>query len=71
MQKNKSTANSKPTKHELEMAILRAYHERLLQNKALRAATLVSSGVFARSTNGELVVAKPYDKVIVPKQAAK
>jgi len=60
----------KPTKHEQEMAILRAHHERVLRDGALRQATLVGAGVFARASDGKLVVAKPYDKVIVPKRTA-
>lgn len=63
-------ANVKQTKHEREMAILRAHHERVLKDKALRESTLVGAGVFVRTADGSLVVAKPYDKVIVPKSAA-
>ena len=65
-----STANTKQTKHEREMAILRAHHERVLKDKALRESTLVGAGVFVRTADGTLVVAKPYDKVIIPKSAA-
>ncbi len=65
-----SSANGKQTKHEREMAILRAHHERVLKDKALREATLVGAGVFVRATDGTLAVAKPYAKVIVPKRAA-
>lgn len=52
------------------MEILRAYHERLLLDGALRAETLVASGVFVRTKDGKLAVAKPYEKVIVPKFVA-
>lgn len=62
------TASGKQTKHEREMEILRAHHERVLKDKALREATLVSAGVFVRTIDGSLAVAKPYDKVIVPKR---
>jgi hypothetical protein len=62
--------SAKQTKHEQEMAILRAHHERVLKNGALREATLVAAGVFVRTSDGKLVVAKPYDKVIVAKPAA-
>jgi hypothetical protein len=65
-----ATTSVKQTKHEQEMAILRAHHERVLQNGALREATLVGSGVFVRTSDGKLAVAKPYNKVIVPKRAA-
>ncbi|MET0265954.1 MAG: hypothetical protein ABW202_10080 [Duganella sp.] len=60
---------NKQTKHEREMAILRAHHERVLKDKALREATLISAGIFVRDANGTLVVAKPYDKVIISKNA--
>jgi hypothetical protein len=62
-----SAANGKQTKHEREMAILRAHHEHVLKNKVLREATLLAAGVFVRTTDGTLAVAKPYDKVIIPK----
>jgi hypothetical protein len=64
------TADGKQTKHEREMAILRAHHERVLKDKTLREATLVGAGVFVRATDGTITVAKPYDQVIVPKRAA-
>lgn len=64
------TGNSKQTKHEREMAILRAHHERVLKDKTLREATLVGAGVFVRTSDGTLAVAKQYDKVIVPKRTA-
>lgn len=73
MLKNRPTspaASGKQTKHELEMAILRAHHERVLKDKTLREATLVGAGVFVRTNDGSLAVAKPYAKVIVPKHAA-
>jgi hypothetical protein len=63
-------ASAKQTKHEQEMTILRAHHERVLKDGALREATLVGAGVFVRAADGKLVVAKLYDKVIVPKRAA-
>ncbi len=62
--------SAKQTRHEQEMAILRAHHERVMQDGALREASLVGAGVFVRTAEGKLVVAKPYDKVIVSKQAA-
>lgn len=65
-----SAASAKQTKHQQEMSILRAHHERLLKNDVLRKAALVGSGVFVRAPDGSLVVAKPYDQVIVSKQAA-
>jgi len=52
------------------MAILRAHHERVLKDKTLREATLVGAGVFVRTSDGTLAVAKQYDKVIVPKRTA-
>lgn len=65
-----SSATLKQTKHQQEMAILRAHHERLLANGVLREAALVGSGVFVRAPDGSLVVAKPYEQLIVPKEAA-
>jgi hypothetical protein len=65
----KSTS-AKQTKHEQEMAVLRAHHERVMKDGALRQATLVGAGVFVRTTDGKLVVAKPYDKVIISKRNA-
>jgi hypothetical protein len=61
---------AKQTKHEQEMATLRAHHERVMTDRALREATLVGAGVFVRTSEGTLAVAKPYDKVIVSKRAA-
>lgn len=52
------------TKHQQEMDVLRAHHERVLSSGALRQATLVGAGVFVRASDGKLTVAKPYDKVI-------
>jgi len=52
------------------MVILRAHHERVLKDGALREAALVGAGVFVRTSDGKIVVAKPYDKVIVSKHAA-
>jgi hypothetical protein len=71
MFKNRQSINTpaKQTKHEQEMAALRAFHERVLKDDALREAILVGSGVFVRTAGGELAVAKPYDKVIVSKRA--
>lgn len=63
-------APAKQTKHQQEMEILRAYHERVLGDRTLREATLVGAGVFVRNADGMLVVAKQYDQVIVPKRAA-
>jgi hypothetical protein len=65
-----AVASTKQTKHEQEMSILRAHHERVLKDGALRAATLVGAGVFVRAPDGKIVVAKQYDQVIVPKRAA-
>lgn len=65
-----SSTGGKQTKHEMEMAILRAHHECVLKDKALREATLLGAGIFVRNTNGSLAVAKPYDKVIVPKSGS-
>jgi hypothetical protein len=62
--------SGKQTKHEQEMTVLRAHHERLLKDDILREATLVGAGVFVRASDGTLVVAKPYSEVIVPKRAA-
>lgn len=52
------------------MAILRAHHEKVMQDSTLRQATLVGAGVLVRSADGKLVVAKPYEKIIVSKRAA-
>jgi len=52
------------------MSILRDHHERLMNDRGLREATLVGAGVFVRNADGALVVAKPYEQVIVPKRAA-
>lgn len=60
----------KPSKHQQEMAILRAHHEKVMGDKALREAALLGSGVFVRDALGKLVVAKPYEKVFVSKRAA-
>lgn len=66
-----SVANSfKQSKHENEMATLRAHQERVLKDAALRAELLVGSGVFVRASDGKLVVAKPYNQVILSKRAA-
>jgi hypothetical protein len=62
-------ASAKPTKHQQEMAILRAHHEKVMGNSALRQAALVGAGVLVRSADGKLVVAKPYETVIVSKRA--
>lgn len=73
MQKNlhhSVTSSAKQTKHEQEMAVLRAHHERVMKDTALREATLLGAGVFVRNAEGKLAVAKPYDQVIVPKRAA-
>lgn len=58
---------SAPTKHEQEMAILLTHHERIMKDAALREAMLVGAGIFIRNSDGKLAVAKPYEKVIVPK----
>lgn len=60
----------KLTKHQQEMDILRAHHERVLSNDALRQETLVGAGVFVRTADGKLAVAKQYDKVITATLAA-
>ena len=60
----------KQTKHQQEMEILQAHHERVMKDAALRAATLIGAGVFMRTADGKLAVAKPYDKVIVSKRDA-
>lgn len=67
MFKNRQSINppAKQTKHEQEMAALRTLHERALKDDALRDAILVGSGVFVRTADGKLAVAKPYEKVIV------
>ena len=73
MQKNHRpslTSSPKMTKHQQEMDVLRAHHERLLSNSVLRQASLVEAGVFVRTVDGELAVAKPYDQVITSKHAA-
>lgn len=59
---------AKKTKHQQEMMILRVHHEKVMRDSVFREATLVGSGVFVRNTDGKLVVAKPYDKVIVAKR---
>jgi hypothetical protein len=64
------SSSSKMTKHQQEMDVLRAHHERVLSNGALREASLVKAGVFVRTADGKLTVAKPYDKVITSKRAA-
>lgn len=64
------SSSAKLTKHQQEMDVLRAHHERLLNNGALRQATLVASGVFVRAYDGGLAVAKPYVKVITSKRLA-
>lgn len=71
MFKNRQSINApaKQTKHEQEMTALRSLHERALKDDALRDAILVGSGVFVRTAEGKLAVAKPYDKVIVSKHA--
>ncbi len=61
-------ASGKQTKHQQEMTVLRAHHEKVMRDSALRQAALVGSGVFVRNSDGKLVVAQPYDKVIVPKR---
>lgn len=63
-------SSSAPTKHEQEMDILRSHHERIMNDAALRQAMLTGSGIFTRSSDGKLVVAKPYERVIIPKLPA-
>ncbi|WP_282445637.1 hypothetical protein [Massilia antarctica] len=41
-----------------------------MNDAALCEAMLVGAGIFVRTVDGKLVVAKPYEKVIVPKFAA-
>lgn len=67
---HRQNSPAKLTKHQQEMDVLRAHHERVLSNGALRQATLVGAGVFVRASDGKLSVAKPYVKVITPKRAA-
>lgn len=62
--------HAKPTKHEQEMEKLRAHHERLMKDASLRKAALIDSGVFVRTADGKVTVAKPYQQVIIPKRAA-
>jgi len=52
------------------MEVLKKHHDRLLNDAALRAAALISSGVFERTAEGKLVVAEPYSQVITSKLAA-
>lgn len=59
----------KQTKHEKEMEILRRHHERLMNDDAMRTATLIGAGLFVRTADGKLAVAKPFDQVIVSKPA--
>jgi hypothetical protein len=68
LKNNRQSVSSsvKYSTHEQEMAKLREHHERVMKDSALREATLVGAGVFVRTTEGKLAVAKPYDKVIVP-----
>ncbi len=65
-----ASSSAKLTKHQQEMDILRAHHERVLNNGVLRQATLVGAGVFVRASDGKLAVAKPYVKVITSKRPA-
>ncbi len=71
MFKHRQSINTPPkqTKHEQEMAALRAHHERVLKDDALREAILVESGLFVRTADGKLAVAKPYEEVIVSERA--
>lgn len=62
-------ASAKQTKHEQEMEILRTHHEHVLKDSALREAALVGAGVFVRTADGKIAVAKPYKEVITSKQA--
>lgn len=62
--------SGKLTKHAQEMEVLKKHHDRLLNDAALRAAALISSGVFERTAEGKLVVAEPYSQVITSKLAA-
>lgn len=65
-----AAANGKLTKHAQEMEALQKHHTRVLQDANLRAATLIGSGVFERSSEGKLVVAEPYSQIITSKLAA-
>ncbi|MDM5177306.1 hypothetical protein PO883_08875 [Massilia sp. DJPM01] len=72
MSKNRQQSLNSPvklTKHQQEMDILRAHHERIMSDASLRQATLVGAGIFVRTADGKLAVAKPYDKVITSKPA--
>lgn len=61
---------AKLTKHQQEMGILQAHHDRIMNDASLRQSTLVDAGIFVRNADGKLTVAKPYDKVITPKRTA-
>lgn len=56
--------------HEQQLDILPSHHERIMNDPALHEAMLVGSGIFRRNSDGKLVVAKPYEKVIFPKLPA-
>lgn len=59
------TVPAKQSKHQLEMEALRAHHEVVMRSLTLRQATLVGSGVFERTSDGTLTVAKRYESVFV------
>lgn len=55
----------KPTKHEREMEMLRAYTQFLLTDRAAAQECLVASGVFVRRPDGDIEVAEPYKELFV------
>lgn len=59
---------AKLTKHQQEMGILQAHHDRIMNDASLRQSTLIDAGIFVRHADRKLTVAKPYDKVITPKR---
>lgn len=59
---------AKPSIYQQEMAILDAYHQRVMANPSLRDSLLVDSGIFVRKADGELAVAKPYEQIFTAKR---
>jgi hypothetical protein len=49
------------------MDVLRAYHQRLINDSGLRQSVLVGAGIFVRTPDGGLAVAKPYEKIFASK----
>lgn len=61
-----STTNSlKLTKHQQEMEVLRAHHQKVMANRSLRQETLVGAGVLERRQDGKLAVSERYENVFV------